>query len=216
MHGAGTKANANPDMKQTASTQRLTTKHYTCTNTCYLQSMANEMGISEENLCTKSQVLSTMDVPEDVYGTEYGGLRRMALVTKRTMLPSWQPTTNSHTAQACPGGRPQLNTGAPFTSNAGHYGPQRALMIMIICMCVLWECDARRGLRRSLHQVAGPRAPETLTQAKGTYVTKYSYERIRSTHIDTNIVRPQPAPAKAAHGLTIITMNVTSCSITTS
>ena len=92
-------------------------------------------------------------------------------------------------------------------SHAGPtHRPHRALTIIIILLSVLWSSDARRHHR----QVHGPRAPQTLTQAHGTYVNKHVYGKISNTHIDTTTVRIQPSAAKAAHGLSIITMNITS------
>ena len=103
-----------------------------------------------------------------------------------------------------PDGHHTKNTGS--SSRAGMLRPSWLLTIILVSACALWETDARRPPR----QVPGPRAPNTLVRTQGTYVTKYSYEKLRVTHVDTNIIRPQPAPAKAAHGLSIITMNVTS------
>ena len=85
--------------------------------------------------------------------------------------------------------------------------PHRALTIIIILFSVLWSSGEARRYQRQVH---APRDPQSITQAQGTYVNTHMYEKLRNTHIDINIVRTQPSAAKAAHGLSIIIMNITS------
>ena len=85
--------------------------------------------------------------------------------------------------------------------------PHRALILLLLMFNIPCGVHARRPPRA---EPQGPVAPGSLTQDHGTYVTKNAYGALRSTHIDANTIRQQPAAAKAAHGLSIITMNVTS------
>ena len=72
-------------------------------------------------------------------------------------------------------------------------------------LCVQWHPESHRRPK-----VLGPRAPDSLTQGHDTYFTKDVYGKLCSTHMDANTIRDQPAAARAAKALSIITMNITS------
>ena len=80
-----------------------------------------------------------------------------------------------------------------------------AVMIMLVCV-LQWLGVEGHGFQ----QAPLAPAPRALTQQHGTYVHKKMYEHLCTSTVDTNVIRNQPATAKSAHGLTIITMNVTS------
>ena len=86
--------------------------------------------------------------------------------------------------------------------------PQWALTTIIIILVSVLQWSSADG--RRTHQAPFAVAPEPLTQGHGTYVHTRMYRHLCSTTVDANAIRTQPSAAKAAHGLSIITMNVTS------
>ena len=105
-----------------------------------------------------------------------------------------------------PQGRPYYAQSGQRSAGARH-GPHWTICILLVIMNKSWNAYGRRHPRPG---ILGPKAPATLTQEHGTYVTKRAYNHMRNTHIDSNTIRNQPAAARAAHGLSLITMNITS------
>ena len=96
-------------------------------------------------------------------------------------------------------------------SCAGRTAPTK-WSLTIVMLCALAMADFVDGRRRAkVTHPHGTQAPPSLTHAeKGTHVTKRMYTHVRDTYIDKNPIRIQPPAAKGAHGLSIITLRITS------